>query len=179
MAEYASYSDPELVNAIRENNTLAFKTLYFRYYEKLFYFVWFRIRNEELAKDIVQELFSRVWNNRSSLDASKSIKAYLYRIASNLVINNLQKQTVERKYLKELPPEKFVTTPNENFDLQEKIRQAINALPEKAQTVFILHRYEGFTYAEIARSLEISIKTVEKRMSHALRLLRDSLAPFR
>lgn len=178
MRDFDSFSDSELARAVSNSDGEAFQALYYRYYEKLYYFIWYRMRSTEAARDITQELFSRVWHHRASLDPAKSIKAYLYRIANNLVINQFQKQTIEKKYLNTLEPDRFVATPSENFDLKDKIGRAIDGLPEKPRTVFMLHRFEGFTYAEIAQSLEVSVKTVEKRMSHALKLLREALEAF-
>lgn len=173
-----SISDQELAEKIKQSDDEAFKILYFRYYDKLFRFVWYRSRSQETAQDIVQELFSRVWRSRETLDPEKSIKAYLYRIANNLMINLSNRQTVERAYLSGRSMADMIENPNDRFDVRERIQKAIDQLPNKARTVFALHRFEAFTYAEIAEALGISIKTVEKRMSAALKELRTTLRPF-
>lgn len=178
MSDAPHPSDAALAAAIRDGDEAAFRTLYDRYAARIHAFVWYRAHSQELALDLTQEVFARVWKHRAVLDPGKSIKAYLYRIAHNLVINHLQRQTVEKNYLAELGSDRFITRPDDRFDLQEHLQRAIDALPERLKTVFLLHRFEGFSYAEIAASLEISIKTVEKRMSHALRQLRERLAPF-
>ena len=94
------------------------------------------------------------------------------------MINHFQHQKVENRYLNNLDADSFITNPDENFELREKISREIENLPEKPRTVFMMHRFENFSYKEIAQTLEISIKTVEKRMSEALKILRQRLARF-
>ena len=178
MGDFSSFTDGQLAEAIKKSDPRAFKTLYYRYYERLFQFLWLRTRSEELSKDLIQEVFSRVWNKRENLDPGQSIKAYLYRISNNLMINHFQHQKVENRYLNNLDADSFITNPDENFELREKISREIENLPEKPRTVFMMHRFENFSYKEIAQTLEISIKTVEKRMSEALKILRQRLARF-
>ena len=172
----SSPSDAELAARIRDGDSAAFKTLYFRYFEKLYQFTWYRIRASEQARDLTQEVFARLWRNREGLDPEKSVKAYLYRIAHNLIINHLQRQTIERNYLSTLSEDSFIMHPSGDRNLCKSIARAIKDLPEKFRIVFMLHRFEEFTYADIAESLGISIKTVEKRMSIALKILREKLA---
>lgn len=171
-------SDAQLVNAIRASEEDAFKNLYYRYYESLFRFLCRRTRNYEISKDLMQELFIRVWRNREKLDASQSLKAYLYRIASNLAIDHLRKKEAEQAHFVDNPTSEPTASPSETFDLRDNIGQAIRKLPEPLQTVFHLSRDEGLTYSEIAATVQVSIKTVESRMSQALKILREKLKPF-
>lgn len=169
-----SQTDSELVHAIILSDTSAFKTLYFRYYDALIRFIFIRSGSSEFAEDGVQEIFTRLWNSRRNLDESQSIKAYLYRIANNLLIDHYRKRSSEKTYL-------FETDPPDGDDeekLQEKIdiQSAIQALPETVRDVFILNRYQGLSYSEIAETFGISVKTVEKRMSQALDRLRKALS---
>jgi RNA polymerase sigma-70 factor (ECF subfamily) len=173
----ADTPDPELAVAIKQSDADAFKILYYRYYEQLFRFLWHKTRDHETSKDLVQELFFRVWKNRESVDPSKSIKAYLYKTASNLAIDLLRKKTTEQAYALENPVEE-TSAPEAQFDLEEKARAAIDSLPEHIHTVFCLSRIEGLKYTEIAETLHISVKTVESRMSKALKILRQKLQPF-
>ena len=92
------------------------------------------------------------------------------------LVNHLQRQTIERNYLSTLSEDSFIMHPSGDRNLGKSIDRAIKDLPEKSRIVFMLHRFEEFTYADIAESLGISIKTVEKRMSIALKILREKLA---
>ncbi len=170
-------SDTELTLLIKTSDTGAFKILYYRYYEHLFRFLVYKTRNYELAKDLVQDIFYKIWNNRDSLNEGKSIKAYLFRSANNLAIDHLRKITTEVAYIQNAEQNQILM-PNEQFDLQEKAHEAIKSLPEPLQTVFCLNRFDGLKYKEIAETLDISIKTVESRMSKALKILRVELKSF-
>ena len=175
MKDLSSLPDNKLSQAIKSSNSAAFKTLYFRHYESLYNFVWYRTYSAELAKDILQETFTRLWQNRKKLNVNKSIKAYLYRIANNLIIDYNRKNTSKRSYLSKLERENY--SDNEQFiDTELSLKTALDNLPEKLRTVFTLSRYQGLKYSEIAEVCNISIKTVEKWMSQALQLLREELS---
>lgn len=170
--------DHTLVEAIKTSDHLAFKTLYYRYFEALYRFLWRQTTNEELAKDLLQELFSRVWRSREHLDPQQPIKSYLYRIGHNLVIDHRRQHTHPVDSLDAHPEIEPSYAADEPFDLQDKIQAAIRALPEPIRVVFAMNRFDGVKYADIAKILNISVKTVEARMSKALVMLREKLAPF-
>lgn len=171
-------ADAELVRAIKAADHRAFKTLYYRYFEALFRFLWRQTGDTELAKDLLQETFARLWKKRENLDPQQSIKSYLYRISHNLVIDYRRQN---RQPLDSLEDHAEISSPyslNDQIDLSDKVHKAIQSLPEPVRLVFTMNRFDGFKYAEIAAALSISIKTVEARMSKALAILREKLAPF-
>ncbi|MCI0690974.1 RNA polymerase sigma-70 factor [candidate division KSB1 bacterium] len=174
----ANPSDTELTAAIKAADHTAFKVLYYRYFEALFRFLWRQTSDEELAKDLLQEVFSRVWKNRENLDPQQSIKSYLYRIGHNLVIDHRRQSAHKPEHLENNPANEPAYFVEENFDLHEKVQTAVKALPEPVRLVFTMNRFDGIKYAEIAAMLNISVKTVEARMSKALAILREKLAPF-
>lgn len=174
----ANTPDAELTRAIKAADHQAFKVLYYRYFEALFRFLWRQTSDDELAKDLLQEVFSRVWKNRENLDPQQSLKSYLYRIGHNLVIDHRRQSSHKPEYLEDNPANEPAYFVEENFDLREKIQATIAALPEPVRLVFTMNRFDGIKYAEIAAMLDISVKTVEARMSKALAILREKLAPF-
>jgi RNA polymerase sigma-70 factor (ECF subfamily) len=174
----ANTPDAELTAAIKASDHLAFKTLYYRYFEALFRFLWRQTSDEELAKDLVQEIFSRVWKNRANLDPQQSVKSYLYRIGHNLVIDHRRQNVRPVDSLDAHPEIDPGYAADEPFELQDKIQATIQSLPEPLRLVFTMNRFDGVKYAEIAATLDISVKTVEARMSKALAILRERLAPF-
>jgi RNA polymerase sigma-70 factor (ECF subfamily) len=174
----ANTPDAELTEAIKASDHTAFQVLYYRYFAALFRFLWRQTSDEELAKDLLQEAFGRVWKNRENLDPRRSIKSYLYRIGRNLVIDHRRQNVHKPDYLADHPASEPAYSVDEQFDLHDKLQAAINDLPEPLRLVFTMNRFEGMKYAEIAEMLDISIKTVESRMSKALTILRLKLAPF-
>lgn len=174
----AQISDSDLAKALRASDHVAFKTLYYRYYEALYRFLWRQTRDALIAKDLVQEIFTRVWQHREQLDPQQSLKAYLYRIGYNLAVDHLRKKSHQPAALEEHHSEASAYVQDESFELREKMQAAIQNLPEPLCIVFTMSRFEEATYAEIAATLQISIKTVESRMSKALKELREKLRPF-
>ncbi len=172
MQDYSEASDEVISREIRDSNTRAFKAFYFRYYESLFRFILLRLGSAETSRDFVQDVFTKLWQNRRGLKSGKSLRAYLFRIANNLVIDHFRRQKTQHLYSERYFD--FETT--ENSELRRHIFSAIENLPEKLRTVFVLSRFDGLRYAEIAEACEISIKTVEKRMSRALNILRKELS---
>jgi len=126
----------------------------------------------EFSKDIVQETFTRLWQKRTSLNPHKSLKAYLFRIAINLLTDHFRKKKRNPSFsLNNLPsqptddhPEKMLT-----------IYDAICKLPENLYITFVLSRFQGLSYQEIAQACQVSVKTVESRMGKALKMLREML----
>lgn len=168
-------TDSELGSRVGKDDVEAFQLLYFRYADPLFRFLWRRTGERETAEDLVQELFSRVWKNRSRLDPNRSLKAYCYQTAGNLAIDHLRRKTSSPiNELAELPNPAI--QPDElAFERRTRINKALAALPDGQRRVFCLSRFEGLKYSEIAQTLEISIKTVENHMNRALKKLRLSL----
>jgi len=165
--------DKDLAAGVRDSDTAAFKTLYHRYYDALYQFLYSKCRSSELSKDLIQEVFTRIWQTRDRIKPEQSIKAYLYRIANNLTIDHIRKKVRERNYRTEVL--KQGKQAGRDLALAITIQKAIDKLPDKYRAVFLMSRYQGLTYAEIAEVCQISIKTVESRMSRALQTLRKEL----
>jgi len=168
-------SDKELILEIKNGNKNAFKTLFNGYYIKLVDFCFYRTKNLEISKDHVQELFAKIWAARNRLDPDKSTKSYLYKSLVNQIINQKKLSSSKNISLEETISANIIAS---NTDLENKIDiyTAIEKLPEKLKTVFMLSRIEGFHYTEIAEICKISVKAVEKRMTKALKILRKDIA---
>ena len=155
---------------------------YFRtYYSPLCKTVHKMVRSSAIAEDIVQDVFLKIWRNRSQLDHQQSVKAYLYRAAINTALNYLEKT----KYNSSLDDAHEYTPSANNTDdtiayqeTEQRIQNAIDTLPPKCKVVFTLSRFEEQSYAEIAQTLDISVKAVEKHMGKALKILREQLKDY-
>jgi RNA polymerase sigma-70 factor, ECF subfamily len=164
-------TDESLVNAIRQDDTEAFKVLFKTYFAPLIRFCWYRVHSMETSRDLVQDVFMRVWLKRYSLDPGKSIKAYLYKTLNNLIINHVNLSSSKTIPLDEIEEIKEYADAKE-IETMIDIEKALDKLPAKQRSVFMLSRFDGFDYAEIAEICGISKKAVEKRMSKAFTLLR-------
>ena len=168
-------SDGQLAGEIKKSSKQAFEMFYFRYYKLLFHYIVSRIQSSETAREIIQEIFKRLWQNRRNLNAKKSIKDYLFRIANNLLIDNYRKKQIQLRYFDQREALSDVQS-NENLDFKTQFNIALKKLPENCRIVFTLHHVKKYTYLEIAEMCSVSKRTVEKRMKMAIEILREQLA---
>ena len=166
--------DFELVEKIKLDDKEAFQIVYYRYYQKLMNFAWNRTGSIDSSGEHVQELFTRIWIKRNQLNPDKSLKSYLYTSLNNIIINHNKLFFTRSKSIDYVAADNFLKTEVDR-DLQIDIKEAISRLPEKEKTVYLMSRLDRFSYTEIAEIFNISVKTVEKRMSKALKLLRNYL----
>lgn len=108
------------------------------------------------------------------MDPEKSINAYIYKTAQSILINHYEKKSVRERASNELFFIETTTEISDVFDLEKNIAALIKKLPADCQQIFLLSRMEGLTYGEIAERLEFSIKKVERLMSKALKILRET-----
>lgn len=156
-----------------------FKIVFNNWFDAIRSYLLYRCGDEELATDLAQEAFLKLWNKRL-YQKPEAIPAVIYKIASDLLISAFRKQNSEKKYILSLQHEVAALTPEEELNYQElnkKYEVALSQLPENQRTVFLMSRMESLKYQEIAKRLDISVKAVEKRMSGALSTLRKVLLP--
>ena len=172
MNDHTETSDRVLGARIKASDHAAFKVLFYRYYEPLFRFVARRLPAGEAPQDVVQDVFARLWQHRAAIKENQPLKAYLYRIANNILIDHYRKREVRQAYAAQHPGTTPTVAPVEHVDLEEHVMEAVRRLPDPLRETFVLSRFEELTYREIAALLEVSVKTVESRMSKALKQLR-------
>ncbi|NIA29634.1 MAG: sigma-70 family RNA polymerase sigma factor, partial [Actinobacteria bacterium] len=102
MQDYSEASDEVITREIRDSNTRAFKALYIRYYDSLYRFILLRLGSAETSRDFVQDIFTRLWQNRRGLKADKSLRAYLFRIVNNLITDHFRRQKTQRSHAERL-----------------------------------------------------------------------------
>lgn len=181
MKEASSQEETNLLaKRIQKGDIKAFDLLYERFSERLFSFAFSMLKNREDAKEIVQETFLKVWNKRSQINTSQSIKAYLFSISYNVTIDILRARLKEDKYREYIQNQFIVGEPGaENMadfnELSETVQKAIEELPEQRKKIYLLSREEGLSHKEIAENLNISVKTVENQINLALKIIRKKL----
>lgn len=165
---------------VRNGDRNAFKILIEIYYDDLYLFAQNLCRDQDLSKDLVQEVFFSLWENRKNINTKSVIKGWLYQSLKNKFIDHIRKHKKETVLLEtnlaELT-EQFVFDENQQ-ELNQKVsllEKEIALLPKKCHEVFIMSKKEGLSNQEIADYLNISLKTVEGHLTKALKILREKL----
>jgi RNA polymerase sigma-70 factor (ECF subfamily) len=178
-------SDAALVRRIRAGDERALELVFRAHYAGMAAFVQRYVYAPDVAEELVQDIFFKLWSRREQLSEIESFKTYLYRAVRNQALNWLRRRKLERRWEEEHGEESEPTAlaaADDGATEQEvtlAVRAAIDRLPPRCREIFLLSRDGRLTYNDIARTLEISVKTVETQMGRALRALRTSLASYR
>lgn len=159
-----------------------FEQLFRRYYAPLVVYASKYVSGMDVAREIVQDFFVKLYEKRNTLSIDVSVKSYLYRSVYNCCINYINQRNIQNKHLKNIEQERIDEDNLENeinsIELQYKISQIIEELPAKCKRIFKMNRLEGFKNDEIAANLNLSKRTVETQISKALRILRKKLSDY-
>lgn len=160
-----------------------FESLFKSHYGELCAFANKYLEDLEASEEVVQDLFVKFWENREKNEVPNSLRSYFFTAVKNACLNQLKHLKIKEQYKQHNERELNAAnvSADEEFEASEldhKIKSAIEALPEGRRKIFILSRYEGLKYQEIADQLKISVKTVENQMGEALKFLRHQLKDF-
>ena len=177
-----THTDEDLIELLQTDSDKAID-LIFRQYYKICHLSAIRIvKDEHIAEDIVQEVFLELWKKRGRHIINTALKAYLRRSVVNRSLNYIRDLKIKFDEEDKIPnissKEQGALKGLETDELEVKINEAINKLPERCRVVFTLSRFEDMSYQQIADELHISIKTVENQISKALKLLRVAIKPY-
>lgn len=172
-------SNEFLLERLREGDRKVFTLLFNYYYSGLVIYADHFLHDLEMAEDVVQTAFIRLWENKQAIK-SASIKYYLVNSVKNNCIDIIRKEETHKKYSqrqvnqqKDYQGEFWAET-----ELREIIENAVNKLPPRCREIFILNRYENLKSKEIAQRLHLSPRTVETQILKALKLLRKDLKDY-
>jgi len=172
--------EKSLIVALNSGDQQAFEKLYHLYSVRILKRLVFLLKDVEIAKEILQDVFLTVWEKRETLDAERSFRSLLFRIAENKVVDFFRKAANERKlqeHIIHLSTQSYFHT-EDSLAIKEAdsiLQQAINSLSAKRKEIFILCRLEGKTYEEAGKILGISAGTVNDHMVKALRIIRNQV----
>ena len=181
--DFTTLGEDELITLLQQDKLGAFREIYTRYWKTLYADAYKRLKNREIAEEIVQEVFTTFWHKRNTLNINQTLAGYLFTSVANMVIDQYRKDLVRERYKESFKlaySETDNTTEDAIFakDLEHSIEHEVNSLPDKCRSVFELSRVEHKTNKEIACELGISEKTVEHHITKALKHIRLGLGQY-
>ena len=177
----------ELISALRRGEKYAYLEVYNDFYGVMFHLSLQYLHDHKISEEIVQDTFVKLWEIRDTLNEQFNLRNFLYTITKNNCLNHLRNQKIILKHQENLKYlemqfnyEALEKLGNyiEFEELRQKIDHAIASLPLEIRETFLLSRFEELQYKEISAILTISVKTVEARMTKALKILRSELKDF-
>jgi len=175
------------LSSLRKGDKKAFESIYNEFYDMIYYLCIQYLQDKKVSEDISQNTFLKLWEVRENLGEDDNIRNFLYTITKNNCLNYLRNQKIVLKYKNYIGYQETMFNYEsmiklgdylEYTELKEKIDDIINKFPEEIRQTFLLSRHTDLKYKEIADKQNISVKTVEARISKALRILRENLKDF-
>ncbi len=177
MSVLSTYNDEQLLRLLEDGNEQAFSEIYERYWERLFNSAEKILQHRAAAQDAVQEVFIYLWKRRMSLHI-ESLQSYLFQAVRFQVFKAIRSEKTGKDFFKRLAAvstELITEDPAIFKELKNLFENVIASLPEDQRAIFKMNRDQGLTYKQIAAEKNISVKTVEKKISQALRQIRRNM----
>lgn len=177
----------EYINGLKRGDEKVFRQILDCWYSRLLNFANGYLTNHENAKEVIQDVFLQLWDNRKKLAENTSLNAYLFAITRNRCIDLIRRERLMLQFRTDKQEEYMRLTENFNalsdpildnifaLELQTEIDKAVNSLPEQCRKVFLLSRSKGMKNREISEILDLSEKTVESHLTKALKTIRATL----
>ena len=180
MVRLSTLTDLELSDLLREDDEAAFDEIYHRYAARLTAFAVTKLFDVDDAKDIIHDLFVRLWEKRNTNEVKTNLAAYLFSITRFLIIDRIRRNITHEQFVMIQqafdpvhPPE--VTLQIAAQETQQAIEKSLDELSPRVKEVYLLSREENLTTMEIAQKLGLSEQTVKNQLTTALKHLRQSL----
>ena len=155
----------------------AFRSVFTEFYNPLCNYANNILRNETTAEDLVQDVFCKLWEKNQQLNHQHTLKSYLFQAVKNRVLEFFRSQKAQNKAIENAVDRGLLSAEADQmadvFSQFERLNSLLRHLPPKCKEVFVLHKFNGLTYAEIADKKDIAIKTVENHMLKAIKILRS------
>ena len=172
-------TEQEIIVSLHRGSITAFESLFENYSQKLYRFSYSYLKSESEAEDVVQEVFLKLWENRSRLRTGTSFQSYLFKIAFNSILKSFNKKNRQGKFRTDL----FELLLFEDTSLEDqlgfeallsKLDLLIDQMPARRREIFLKRKKEGKTVRSIALEMKISDKTVENQITEAMNFLRKA-----
>lgn len=175
--------EKELLSRLIEGDSDAFEKIYYLFVERVYYFALRYLRNSADAEEMVQEVFSKIWESRKNINIELSFSGYLLTTTKNTIFNDHRKKINHQVYCNQIFTylQKTMHSVEDDViydDLMNLLNKTISDLPPKRQEIFKMSRFQGMPYKEISKELSISEKTIETHIRLALRDIKDVMEPL-
>ena len=186
--EVSITNEKDLLKRLRRGDSLAFEIIYRNYFCRLHHFANQYLNSKADADDLIQDVFTKLWQKRAVMNADTNLAAWLYTVTKNETFSLLEHIMVVNRYkrneemrlldanyqaLKEIK-----LSENTYFDINQILQESLNKLPPQCRKVFECSRYKMMSNKDIAEQLSISVKTVETHMTRSLSALRAALSDY-
>ena len=182
--------EQKLIESIKQGNVKSFELIFKSYYSRLCRYARNYVRDKVIAEDLVKDTFIKIWENRSQVTIKSSLSGYLFRSVHNNCVNYITRhskhlnilnesdlQDISAELIHPLSPDYPVANLIAK-ELEEKIKQSVQALPDQCREIFILSRIDDLSHEEIAKKKDISANTVKVQIYRALIKLREDLKEY-
>ncbi len=179
------YNDVNKGLIVNKETPQWFDEIFRRYSKPLFYYA-VKFVDDEAAKDVVQDIFLKLWSDRSII-VRQSLNSLLFTMVRNCCLQQLEKQKVRNNYIETtkliLQKEELLFYTEEQSslieqELEDKLNEVFNSLPDRCKQVFLMSRFENKRNREIGEELNISVKAVEKQITKALAIIRVEMKDY-
>ena len=171
-------TDDELLILLQKGNERAFTAIYERYHKLLYVLAYKYLKDNDTAKDAVQQIFLKLWESRSLFSIHINLRNYLYTMLKNHLLNEIRNNytALEKNYelaQETIEYENEILSKLEEKEVTEQLYRAIDSLPEQKKAVCLYKLKDSLSNQEIAEKMQISIPTVKTHYSQAIKLLRE------
>ncbi|MEQ9440632.1 MAG: sigma-70 family RNA polymerase sigma factor [Cyclobacteriaceae bacterium] len=181
MANLCNQREKSLLRQLKNGSETAFVSIYDQHWQSLFNQAYKRLPQPEIIKELIQDLFTELWQKRDTLSVHSSLSGYLHNALRYKVFNYIKAEMVREKYKLSLVPDTSSCVVEEQMfyqELEEAFEKEVNHLPPQAQRVYVLRHQEELSYTQIANIMHLSVSTVEKHMIKALKIIRKNLREY-
>ncbi|MDX2432500.1 MAG: RNA polymerase sigma-70 factor [Bacteroides sp.] len=170
--------DADIIRLIKQGNKEVFERIFEEYSPKIYHFSLSYLNNTVEAEELVQDVFLKLWDKRETLDHTKNLKAYIYKVAINTIYDVLRRRNVENAF-KDFANSSYETSSDNTWhtiiyeEMQAKLDLLVNQFPEQRKKIYKLSKEKGLSNDEIALKLKISKRTVENQLYRAISFLKQ------
>ena len=173
----------KLLDGLKNGLESAYEELFMTYYAQLVVFANKILGDEDLSREMVQDVFVMFYEKREVLNIHTSLKSHLYQTVRNRCLNEIKRNQIRREhhagiFIDKKNEEAYFADKLQETELEARIFAIVESLPKKCKRIFEMSRFDGMSNQQIADKLELSKRTVETQISKALKILREHLKDY-